>query len=312
MYEEKLKSFLSHPNTIVIEANEQSKSIESVLPVIEQLIAKKIRRGNILIAIGGGVIQDIACFISSILLRGLEWQFLPTTLLAQADSCIGSKSSINFGSTKNIMGTFNPPSKIWIYPAFLNTLGINEMRSGIGEILKVHAISGRESFNALAKDFDRLIFDRSVLIKNIYCALKIKQEYIEIDEFDLGVRNIFNYGHSFGHAIETATNFAIPHGVAVSMGMDMANHIAVEMGLLSKDNCARMASILRENYKDFAHLHIPIEAMLNALLRDKKNTNTTLILILPVGDEANIERIPVTFDENFRIQCKKFIDEMQA
>lgn len=312
LYPVSLSSIISHENTIVIEANEKNKAIDRVIPVIEQLVEKKIRRGNVLIAIGGGIVQDICCFISSTLLRGVEWRFVPTTLLAQADSCIGSKSSINLSVYKNILGTFNPPSRIWICPDFLETLETKEMRSGIGEILKVHAIAGQEAFDSLKVDFCRLISDRQILLNYIRSALLIKREFIEIDEYDQDVRIIFNYGHSFGHAIETATKYRIPHGVAVSIGMDMANHIAVKRDLISEKHKLRMHDVLRDNYKDYLDFEIPIDDMLSALMRDKKNTATELRLILPVGEKAEIKQVSLKPDDEFKEQCKQFIEEMQA
>lgn len=312
LYSKPLAPVLADTNTIIIEATEENKSIERVIPIIESLVDRKIRRSNVLVAIGGGVIQDITCFIASTLLRGIEWRFVPTTLLAQADSCIGSKSSINLGPVKNILGTFNPPKQIWICPAFLATLNHKEVQSGIGEILKVHAIAGQEAFNRLKVDFQRLVLDRKVLLTYIRAALSIKQGYIEIDEFDQGVRNIFNYGHSFGHAIESATHFAIPHGVAVSMGMDMANHIAVMRGLLSEEHRDRMHGVLRQNYENFKDVPIPLNDMLGALMKDKKNTATELMLIFPVGNDAEIKPVKVPPDELFRGQCKQFIEAMQA
>ncbi|MBF0419905.1 MAG: 3-dehydroquinate synthase [Magnetococcales bacterium] len=310
LYSAPLAAVLAHPNTLIIESTEGNKSINSVIPVIERLVENKIRRGHVLVAIGGGIIQDITCFIASTLLRGVEWRFIPTTLLAQADSCIGSKSSINLGEVKNILGTFNPPKHIWICPAFLDTLEPKEVRSGIGEILKVHAIAGQAAFDNLKKDFGLLAQDRQILLTYIRSALLIKKKYIEIDEFDQGVRNIFNYGHSFGHAIESATHFAIPHGVAVTMGMDIANHIAVLRGLLAASHRDRMHDVFRKNYQDFIHVPIVLEDMLGALMKDKKNTATELMLIFPVGDRAEIQRIGVSPDEIFRGQCRQIIGNM--
>lgn len=312
LYSGPLAKVLADPKTIIIEANEDNKSIERVIPVIERLVENKIRRDHVLVAIGGGVIQDITCFIASTLLRGVEWRFVPTTLLAQADSCIGSKSSINLGPVKNILGTFNPPRQIWICPEFLDTLEIKDVRSGIGEILKVHAIAGKDSFDRLRADFDKLVPDRQVLLAYIRSALKIKQAYIEEDEFDRGIRNIFNYGHSFGHAIESATKFAIPHGVAVAMGMDMANRIAVLRGITPATEYERMHDVLRKNYEAFAGVPIPIDEMLGALMKDKKNTATNLVLIFPVGENAEIQRVAVPPDAEFRSQCEQFLKEMVA
>ena len=311
LYSKPLSSVLCKPTTLIIEATEENKTIGRLIPVIENLVANRFRRGDLLIAIGGGIIQDITCFIASTLLRGVDWSFVPTTLLAQADSCIGSKSSINLTSVKNILGTFHPPKKIWIYPDFLNTLEIKDIQSGIGEIIKVHAIAGQSAFDCLKNDFTSLMEDQNILLGYISEALKIKQKYIEVDEFDKGVRNIFNYGHSFGHAIEVATNFGIPHGVAVTIGMDMANHIAVMRGLLSKAHFERMHVVLERNYRNFNDIPIPLEIMLEALLKDKKNTSTELGLILAVGESSEIQRVGVAPDEHFRIQCKNYLKSLK-
>lgn len=307
LYKIELASVINHPKVIVIEATEENKSIERVIPVIARLVANKARRGDTLVAIGGGIIQDITCFIASTLLRGMAWRFVPTTLLAQADSCIGSKSSINLGATKNILGTFNPPEKIHLCSKFLDTLDQKDIYSGVGEILKVHAIAGKETFDLLAATYDQLFTDRAVLRRYIGSALRIKQKYIELDEFDRGIRNIFNYGHSFGHAIESATNFGVPHGIAVAMGMDMANAIASGRGLTSIETYQRMHGVLKKNYASYASANIQTDALMTALMKDKKNTATQLVLILPIGNDAEIQRVEVVADEQFGDQCEVFL-----
>lgn len=312
LYADKLGAVLNHKNTVLIDATEENKSIERIIPIFERLVANNVRRDQTLVAIGGGIIQDITCFIASTLLRGMAWKFVPTTLLAQADSCIGSKSSINLGKTKNIIGTFNPPNEIFVCTDFLDTLENKEILSGIGEILKVHAIDSAASFDQLSADYDALLTDRNVLLAYIRRALLIKQRFIEVDEFDRGVRNIFNYGHSFGHAIEAATNFGVPHGIAVAMGMDMANRIASLRGLVSEQHYLRMHPVLRKNYAPYAKTAIPLDDLLSALLKDKKNTSTKLVLIFPVGENATIQRVEVISDETFRKQCQQFISEMHA
>lgn len=311
-YHLNLRDILAHPNAIVIEATEGNKSLEKIIPLFERLVQNKVRRTHILVAIGGGIIQDITCFIASTLLRGLAWRFAPTTLLSQGDSCIGSKSSINLGATKNILGTFNPPQEIFVDTGFLDTLEHKEIQSGVGEIIKVHAIDGPASFDRLAADFDRLFTDRAALLKYIHSALLIKQRFIEEDELDQGIRNIFNYGHSFGHAIESATEYAVPHGIAVTMGMDMANHIAAARGLLPESHYQRMHATLLKNYVAYAKTSIPLDAMIAALMKDKKNTSTMLGLIFPVGADAAIQRVQVPLDDIFRSQCVQFLAEING
>ena len=175
----------------------------------------------------------------------------------------------------------------------------NEIRSGIGEILKVHAIDSAESFNRVASSLDAITKDLDALQPFIYSALAIKKRFIEIDEFDEGIRNIFNFGHSFGHAIESATNFGVPHGVAVTMGMDVACQIAASRNLLPSNESTRMRTALKKNYQTFAHVPIPLDASMNALLKDKKNSSTELGLILPVGEQAKIEKVMIPPNEEF-------------
>jgi 3-dehydroquinate synthase len=185
------------------------------------------------------------------------------------------------------------------------------MRSGIGEILKVHAIDSAKSFDLLANHYDDLTSNRSLLSEYIGRSLLIKKKYIEVDEFDKDIRNIFNYGHSFGHAIESATKYLIPHGVAVSMGMDMANRIAVLRNLISVDRYHRMHKVLRKNYEAFSKTPMALDEIISALTKDKKNTTTQLSLIFPVGEKANIEKVNLTLDDSFRSQCQVFLDEMK-
>lgn len=310
LYTDQLRTVLQHQNTIIIDATEQNKGLESAGQIIATLVEQKTRRNHHLVAIGGGIVQDLTCFIASTLLRGISWQFVPTTLLAQADSCIGSKSSINVGDAKNIVGTFYPPTKIFIDQNFLQTLHDNEIRSGIGEILKVHAIDSAESFNQVAESLQKMHANVDELQPFIYSALAIKKRFIEVDEFDQGIRNIFNFGHSFGHAIESATNFGVPHGVAVTMGMDVACQISTKRDLLPAQHAERMRRALRENYLPFSHVDIPLDPAMSALLKDKKNSSTELGLILPVGDAANIERIMISPDQQFVSQLRESLAEL--
>lgn len=311
LYGDRLDDLLKAPKVQVIDATEPNKAIDRIIPVIERMVEAGAKRGQMLNAIGGGVIQDIACFISSVLFRGLPWRFIPTTLLAQADSCIGSKSSVNLGKFKNTLGTFNPPAEVVIVPEFLKTLSDTEILSGIGEILKVHAIKGKNAFDQLSADYDGMLADESTLRHYIWEALLIKKHYIEIDEFDQNIRNVFNYGHSFGHAIESATDYGVPHGIAVTMGMDIANRVAMQRGITSADNCQRMTSVLKKNYARYSAIDISHEKMIAALQRDKKNTATQLTLILPHGDDAEIEKCTVDLDDAFRRQLSVALEEIR-
>ena len=235
------------PNLIKIKAIEESKSFSNIEKVLNVLLELNLKKNSILVAIGGGIIQDITSFIGSIWMRGITWVYVPTTLLSQADSCIGSKSSINLNNIKNVIGTFFAPKFIYICKYFLNTLSEKDIKSGIGEILKLKIIQDEEI------NYEDI---QNNLQKYIHEALLIKKQYIEIDEHDLGIRQLLNYGHCFGHAIESACNFSIPHGVAISMGMDIANFMSFKSNTLSYDKYKKIHKILFQNYENFKDIKI--------------------------------------------------------
>ena len=310
LYGNELALALSSPSVLLLDAEERSKTLDRFTSYVEHLIAHGVRRNHKLVAIGGGIIQDITAFIASTLLRGLIWEFYPTTLLAQADSCIGSKSSINVGNAKNMMGTFRPPAKVFISMAVLSTLEEHDIRSGVGEMLKVHAISGPEDFDRIARDYRRIIEDNECMEQYIHRSLELKKVFIEQDEFDTGVRNVMNYGHSFGHAIEAATHFAVPHGIAVTIGMDMANYVATRLERMGEDHFRRMHGVLRANARGYMEEAIPMPDFYAAIGKDKKNVENRLTLILPNG-EARVEKVVVDGDERFRSACQDYVDHVR-
>jgi 3-dehydroquinate synthase len=308
LYAQELSGVLASPSVLRIEATEENKSLDKFPAYVEQLVSQGIRRGHVLVAIGGGIIQDITCFLAATLLRGLKWHFYPTTLLAQADSCIGSKSSINVGKIKNVLGTFTPPRQITISTRVLTTLDELELRSGIGEMLKVHGIDGPASFDRIAADYPRLTTDSETLQRYIRRSLEIKKAIIEQDEFDRGIRNVMNYGHSFGHAIESATGFCVPHGIAVTIGVDMANFVAAQTGRSDARHYARMHPTLAANFAGFEETEVPFDPFMSALAKDKKNTGSNLNLILP-DEEGRVARVQCNNDAQFQGLCAEYLSE---
>lgn len=308
LYAEQMDKLLAHDSVLLLDATEEAKSLERFPAYVAHLVGRGVKRGHVLVAVGGGIMQDITCFLAATMLRGLDWRFLPTTLLAQADSCIGSKSSINCAEAKNILGTFTPPKRIDLSTRFLDTLNERDVRSGIGEMLKVHAIDGPASFQRIAADYSTMLKDRRVLLRYLHASLDIKKRYIELDEFDRGPRNIFNYGHSFGHAIEAATHFAVPHGIAVTIGLDMANHVAVGLGLCDPDLAQRCRPVLKANYLGFESTPVPFEPFMTALAKDKKNVGAgSVTLILPHGP-GRIERCTIPADDRFIALASNFLE----
>lgn len=303
LYPGPLCAVLARPSTLRVEATEEAKSLERLPAVVTRLLENGIRRNHVLVAVGGGIVQDIAAFTAATLLRGLPWRFHPTTLLAQADSCIGSKSSINVGRWKNQLGTFTPPDEVRLSVEVLKTLSDAELRSGLGEILKVHILSGEEDFRALAAAFPVLPGDRKLLEGFIRRSLEIKKALVEADEFDRGPRLILNYGHSFGHALESATGYALPHGIAVTLGMAMANRLSERLGFLAAPLRRELAVPLEANAAAFRGVKIPEERFFEALLRDKKNTDAELRLVLLRGP-GRLFLHGIKADAEFRAFCR--------
>jgi len=283
LYAKYLDPFLSQYQSIGIDATEPQKSYQGVMPVIQSLIEKGFRKNHRLIAVGGGITQDVTAFIASIMYRGVKWVFFPTTLLAQGDSCIGSKTSINFAEFKNQIGGFYPPNKILIYPPFIDTLEVAEMKSGMGEMLHYFIVSGKDDFDMYRSLYQQAFSDKAALSKIISRSLEIKKSYIEVDEFDQNIRQVFNYGHSFGHAIESLTNYAIPHGIAVSFGMDMANFISVKMGFIPEQVRNEIRQVVEKIWDGYSIKSLDVRTFRQALGKDKKNIGTKLGLILNKG-----------------------------
>jgi 3-dehydroquinate synthase len=278
-----LEPILKQYQTVDVEPLESSKSYDGVRPLILQLIENGFKKNNRLIAIGGGITQDVTAFISSVLYRGVDWIFFPTNLLSQCDSCIGSKTSINFQEYKNQLGGFFPPAEIYIAPSFLETLEYSEICSGMGEMAHYFLVESEAAFTRYEAGISDALVRGTCLHELIAECLAIKKRMIEIDEFDEGPRNVFNYGHSFGHAIEGYTQYAIPHGIAVSYGMDIANAVSEHLGLLDKASCERISKTLQKVRTKVSFPDIDIDAYLSYLKKDKKNTSAGIRLILSKG-----------------------------
>ena len=217
-FEPGLPSFAaSHP--IWIEATEYEKSLDRAPALIERMRAAGANRSTPLVAVGGGVIQDISAFVASVYMRGLSWSYVPTTVLAMVDSCIGGKSSINVGPYKNLVGTFHPPEHIYIDPALAESLPRDQFASGLIEAAKICFCRGEDAFNSYLACGPAVDMPTSQLRKLVETSLLAKKHFIEIDEFDKKERLLLNFGHTFGHAIEGASNYGIPHGIAVGIGI---------------------------------------------------------------------------------------------
>lgn len=285
---------------IILKISEELKNLDSVALLYEEVMRFSPKKNMTVVSIGGGITQDITGFLADTLYRGINWVFVPTTLLAQCDSCIGAKTSLNFKKYKNLLGTFYPPSEIYIYPGFLQTLKEEDYYSGIGESAKLHIIGGEGDCKDFASYLDKFkTREGAALLKSTKRALDIKKEFIESDEFDTGVRNILNYGHCFGHAAEYASSYAVPHGQAVVAGMVVANALSVNLGLLSEEKHKYLAGnvLLPVLKTDLSKIELKADDILSAMKQDKKNTGSGLAVILLRDDWTFVKKTDVTKEQ---------------
>ncbi|HEY6837602.1 MAG TPA: hypothetical protein VI389_02545 [Geobacteraceae bacterium] len=288
---------LKNADTIILPIAEERKSLATVGELYEQIMARSPKKNLNLISIGGGITQDVSGFVASTLYRGVAWTYVPTTLLAQTDSCIGAKTSLNFLRYKNLIGTFYPPVAIYVHAPFLVTQKDVDYFSGLGELVKLHLMGGVEDARQLELALPLLVSrDAVALLPAVRRALTIKKGYIEEDEFDTGRRNMLNYGHCFGHALETATDFAVPHGQAVVIGMILANMVAARRGLLAPATERHLArNVLRPIIRvDVNALQIDPEKIITAMGQDKKRTGAGLPLVMLVDGQGMIKADDLT------------------
>lgn len=257
--DEKLKGFVAHDFVYTVEAHEENKTLDTVIDIINYVNNRHINR---IVVIGGGLVQDVGAFTSSILNRGIPWVYFPTTLLAMADSCIGSKTSLNM-NVKNKIGTFSSPEHVYINTAFLDSLSKLDIASGMGEILKLCIIS-----NAV----DLYEKNRGDIVYLIKLSLLIKRSVIEIDQFDKGIRKGLNYGHTIGHAIEVMSNFSVPHGIAVVYGMMCVN----------KMFGAQVPEALFKELVQISKVNATTDSIKTILLGDKKACKDSVMFIVLV------------------------------
>lgn len=270
----------------ILPIHENKKTLKTVEDLYLQAVDLPFRKNLSVVSIGGGITQDVTGFFASTIYRGVAWIYIPTTLLSQTDSCIGAKTSLNFHKYKNLVGTFYPPRDIYIYPEFIDTLDELNYYSGLGEMVKLFIIGGENYIQKLEQITPKLLRkDKKVLLNGIYTALKIKKEYIEVDEFDCGIRNILNFGHTFGHALESATNFAVYHGQAVLLGMIFANLLSNKRGLLSIKKTEYLNNLIRKfiiiNLKE---IKLNKLELINAMKKDKKKTGEKFSIIITNND----------------------------
>lgn len=288
-------------------ANEDEKTLEGVARLIAFLQEQRANRQTQLIAIGGGIMQDIATFTSRVYYRGIPLRLVPTTLLGMADSCIGAKSAINFGAYKNQLGVFRSPSHVYICHRFLDTLPDEEVQSGYGEIVKLALAGSIADFENVEQIVRSEGFRNDRLPELINMSLCVKKRVIEIDEYEAGLRKTLNYGHTFGHALESITDHAVPHGSAVAWGFDLANFVAVKRGVLAREWFERIHAFVSANFAVRFGGPVSAAALIEASRRDKKNVDGMLTMIL-LQQPGELMIQSVSYDDALERTITEFLD----
>jgi len=271
------------PLVFTLPAGEVSKSYQCFQQIIDWLVAQRAEREEAIIALGGGVVGDLAGFVAFSYRRGVPFVQVPTTLLAQVDSAIGGKTGFNHAQGKNMIGAYYQPRLMYVDPALILTLPERVYSEGWVEIVKYAMTLNADLFTFLEENLTALQKrDPALLTSVVSSSIRMKMHIVQNDELDFGQRNILNYGHTFGHALETTTNYTTwLHGEAISIGMEVAARVAVACGILSPDTAARQTSLLQA-------LNVPIRcpgtdvaAILATMQHDKKVRAGHLRWILP-------------------------------
>lgn len=271
---------ISEDRLYIIDAVEDNKTIETALEICGKMTAIPAKRNAWLVSVGGGIVQDVTGFAACILYRGVNWAYVPTTLLSVCDSCIGSKTSLNYGTFKNLLGTFYPPNEIHIWSGFFKTLSPSDYCSGLGELAKFAVMQGEAGVEELSASMDALLNRDSVALgRFMKTSIDFKKQFIEQDEFDRGVRINLNFAHTFGHAIESASAYSVPHGSAVALGLIVANKVSVQRGLLTQATAKRIEPLILRLVPDGVSPWTD-EVILSAIKKDKKQTGTGISAIL--------------------------------
>ena len=291
LYGNDLKDSLSdagfHCIAITFPSGEATKSPANYISILEFLAENHVGRNDCIIALGGGVVGDLAGFAAATYLRGIDYIQIPTTILAMVDSSVGGKTAIDLAAGKNLAGAFWQPKMVLCDTNVLNTLPHTTFLEGCAEIIKYGVLYDSTLFSHL-KDHG-LQFHRDWVISR---CIELKRDVVAIDEFDRGERQKLNLGHTFGHAIETASNYSISHGNAVAIGMAMVCRAATKMGLCTEHDAHAVVSLLQQ-------FGLPVDTELSqqtiydATLSDKKRMDNHINLIVPRAI-ANCEIIPVT------------------
>lgn len=290
--------------SVILPAGEKTKSFEHLMTVCDTVLSARVERNDAVIALGGGVIGDLAGFAAGIVRRGVRFVQIPTSLLAQVDSSVGGKTGINSRHGKNLLGVFHQPDLVLADTATLDTLSPREFRAGYAEVAKYGLIDKPEFFSWLEKNADEIFKGGAARIEAIATSCQAKSDVVVADEKENGVRALLNLGHTFGHALEAATEYnseRLVHGEGVAIGMLLAHQFSSRLNLASIDDAKRVEAHLKAVGLPTTMDQIPgdlppVEHLLAAIAQDKKvkGGKLTFILTHGIGQSFVADDVPVS------------------
>ncbi len=279
-------------DTIMFKDGESTKTLKNIEALCENAADMPLNRGDVMVALGGGVIGDLAGFAAAVYLRGIAFVAVPTTLLSQVDSSVGGKTGVNLKQGKNLVGSFYKANHVLIDPDTLTTLDDRQFRCGMAEVIKYGCIWDASLFELLES-----LQSREEVMAHIDDIIKtcceIKAEVVRQDEFDKGLRMLLNFGHTIGHAAENTMGYGkISHGEAVAAGMAQICYASEKAGITEKGTAKRIENLLIQNGLKPSFNGIQRQAILNAIQKDKKRIGKTMnIILLKQIGEAEIKAI---------------------
>ncbi|MCG9128038.1 3-dehydroquinate synthase [Candidatus Poribacteria bacterium] len=295
-------------NSLVIPSGEESKSLNQFSRILDTLIENQFDRNSIVIALGGGVVGDLAGFASAVYMRGIPFIQIPTTLQAQVDASVGGKTAINHTKGKNLIGAFHQPKLVLIDVNTLESLPEMDLRAGLIEVIKMGVIRDEPLFKLVEEHLDDIIaLDEKILVEMITQACAGKAEIVSKDEKESRLRMVLNYGHTFGHALEAITEYKkYRHGEAIAIGMNCAARLAVNLDIFTESDFQRQNTLLKHaKLPGTVPKEISSEQLCTAMYHDKKVIDSTMRLILPtrIGEVVIRNDIPESMIKDAIIQC---------
>ncbi len=272
------------PSVLFLSAGEEHKRLRSVERLAEQMAEGHADRSSLLIAFGGGIVGDLGGFLAAIYMRGIDYIQVPTTLLSQVDSSVGGKTGANLQAGKNLIGSFHHPLAVFADISLLATLPARELRAGLFESIKAGIIRDAKLFGFMERHAEAILAREPKALEYVIAAsVSMKAGVVKLDELENGLRMILNYGHTLGHALEAATRYRkLLHGEAIGWGMIAATHLGVARKTLTSAQSTRIESLIRA-YGPLPALRLPVDRLLDAATRDKKNRSGVRRFILPSG-----------------------------